>query len=398
MANVIPNANPATTPGQAPNPATTPGQAPNPPVPSPTQALAPEQEGIKSQWLEFFERPETKAALLQFGINVLQPTTPGQSELGHISSAFGGGLEAAGRVQATEREAAKLAEEQAVDREKIAVDREATQAQRDISTERVAGRSSVQGQADVAATKRLKLEIKAEITAAGIEADQALMSKAIELVSEEIVAETAFSGKPVTPQERVARTMAMWQSLGGVKDKKDKGDAVSRPAPTAQGIAAAAETAVERSSDDEAAVQKLMDNGVEESVARNALRKARNTNPIGGAKTFEEAQKGLAARSSGVKAEAQEKKQAASDKRLMENVRKTTTGNLRELGGTGSGGVQRFSTLGTNFSAREKKVILAGVFKTISESPPDVGDKLAALYDLKELKEGFEFLKKLEGR
>lgn len=50
-------------------------------------------------WMDFLTRPEIQAALVQFGMNATQPVAPGQTQLGHITSALGAGFQAAGRVE-----------------------------------------------------------------------------------------------------------------------------------------------------------------------------------------------------------------------------------------------------------------------------------------------------------
>lgn len=45
-------------------------------------------------WMEMMQRPEIRAGLLQFGINALQPVPIGQSGIGGLAAAVGGGAEA----------------------------------------------------------------------------------------------------------------------------------------------------------------------------------------------------------------------------------------------------------------------------------------------------------------
>ena len=63
-----------------------------------------EEQALVSKWEAFFARPETTTALLQFAANVLQPPSPGQSTIGHIAQSAAGGLQAAGRVGAQQKE------------------------------------------------------------------------------------------------------------------------------------------------------------------------------------------------------------------------------------------------------------------------------------------------------
>lgn len=55
-------------------------------------------------WTQFLQTPEIQAALVQFGVNALQPVAPGQTQLGHAAAAMGAGVGAAGRVQQLEYE------------------------------------------------------------------------------------------------------------------------------------------------------------------------------------------------------------------------------------------------------------------------------------------------------
>lgn len=49
------------------------------------------------QWDGWLQRPGNRAALLQFGLNMMQPTAIGQTTGGHIAQAVGAGAEAVGR-------------------------------------------------------------------------------------------------------------------------------------------------------------------------------------------------------------------------------------------------------------------------------------------------------------
>ena len=129
-------------------------------VPPTTQppATPQQQEAIKNQWLELFERPETKAALLQFGVNLLQPRQPGDTAMGQVGRAFGAAGGAVRRVQETRKGAAVTKEKQEVEREKVAVGRE-----RITSAEEIAGRRIISAE---------------ELSKAGIEADVELQEQA----------------------------------------------------------------------------------------------------------------------------------------------------------------------------------------------------------------------------
>lgn len=69
-------------------------------IPNPT----PEQQGgLMQQWKQTLADPAARAAIMQFGLQLSQPTALGQNRLGHIGQAVGAGGEAAARVQANER-------------------------------------------------------------------------------------------------------------------------------------------------------------------------------------------------------------------------------------------------------------------------------------------------------
>lgn len=53
---------------------------------------------MAQQWSDWMDKPGNRAALLQFGIAMLQPMGIGESQIGHFASSIGSGAEAAGRV------------------------------------------------------------------------------------------------------------------------------------------------------------------------------------------------------------------------------------------------------------------------------------------------------------
>ena len=57
-----------------------------------------EMEARTQRNVGLLQRPETRAALMQFAIQVLQPNAPGQSTIGKIAGAVGSGAEASTRV------------------------------------------------------------------------------------------------------------------------------------------------------------------------------------------------------------------------------------------------------------------------------------------------------------
>jgi hypothetical protein len=125
--------------------------------------------GLRNSWMDFLTRPETTAALLQFGASVLQPVGRGQSVLGNVGLAAADAGAAAGRVGA-----------QAQAREQAAL--EAEQKNRQISVqERTAAANEAQTAAQIKAgeaglafdEKKLASDFKVELMKLGIEEKKA---------------------------------------------------------------------------------------------------------------------------------------------------------------------------------------------------------------------------------
>lgn len=55
------------------------------------------KSGVRQAWEQFSAKPENNAALLQFGLAMLQPRAPGQSGIGQFANAVGQGAEASQR-------------------------------------------------------------------------------------------------------------------------------------------------------------------------------------------------------------------------------------------------------------------------------------------------------------
>lgn len=72
-------------------------------APNDTQSADASKSGIRQAWEQFSARPENNAALLQFGLAMLQPRAPGQSGIGQFANAVGQGAEAADRNIATQQ-------------------------------------------------------------------------------------------------------------------------------------------------------------------------------------------------------------------------------------------------------------------------------------------------------
>lgn len=52
-----------------------------------------------SQWDDYLQRPGNRQALLQIGLQMMQPVAMGQSAAGHVGQAIGAGGEAVGRIE-----------------------------------------------------------------------------------------------------------------------------------------------------------------------------------------------------------------------------------------------------------------------------------------------------------
>src|SRR5262245_35045367 len=67
------------------------------PVAADTQSTDNSKSGVRRAWDAFSSRPENTAALLQFGIAMMQPRAQGQSSLGQFANSIGEAGEAATR-------------------------------------------------------------------------------------------------------------------------------------------------------------------------------------------------------------------------------------------------------------------------------------------------------------
>jgi hypothetical protein len=83
-------------------------------VPTPdAQSSDMSKPGLQGAWNKWTSNPANNAALLQFGLAMLQPRSPGQSGVGQFANSIAAGGEAAGRVTANQKaeDAADLTEE-----------------------------------------------------------------------------------------------------------------------------------------------------------------------------------------------------------------------------------------------------------------------------------------------
>ena len=69
---------------------------------------------LRQMWDNWTSRPENNAAMINFGLQMMQPVPAGQSRMGHFGEALGAGLEAGGRVSSQEEARQKVEEEEAL--------------------------------------------------------------------------------------------------------------------------------------------------------------------------------------------------------------------------------------------------------------------------------------------
>lgn len=82
-------------------------------LPSAPQGAPPTTDLAKG-WSDWVARPDNRAALMQFGIAMMQPLGLGETPLSHAASAIGQGGEAAQRVQGQEQKSQELESKQSL--------------------------------------------------------------------------------------------------------------------------------------------------------------------------------------------------------------------------------------------------------------------------------------------
>lgn len=100
-------------------------------APGATPGADPGYESRYNSWMTHLQSPETRAALLQFGIGMLQPRQAGQTFMGQVGTSMGDAGQAAARVGETQRLVAKDQREQTrldqqtrMQNEQLAIDKE----------------------------------------------------------------------------------------------------------------------------------------------------------------------------------------------------------------------------------------------------------------------------------
>lgn len=174
----------ATAPAQSPTPQG-PGvgrlATPAPFTPNPN--VSPEEkENIANGWREVLKKPEAQAALLQFGISMLNPVTPGGGFMQNVGAAIGDAGGAVNRLQTQDREAAAAAAEGS---------RKAFEAQTDrMGVEQKAEQAKLEAETTL---KSKAAEIRAAILQKGMELDNKTFTSILNAKAKEagIVAQNA---------------------------------------------------------------------------------------------------------------------------------------------------------------------------------------------------------------
>lgn len=118
-------------------PASTP--APQAPARAPAQAPAPASSGLTDRLQGFLDKGGNRAALLQFGLQLMQPVPFGQNALGAAASALGSGFEAKGRFEQTEQKESIIEDKRRVEDEKLDIQRKNAESRRIGATKSSAG-------------------------------------------------------------------------------------------------------------------------------------------------------------------------------------------------------------------------------------------------------------------
>ena len=191
--------------------------------PQTQKPASPEDEGnLKNEWMKFLQSTETRAALLQFAVSVLQPRAPGQSTGGAIGNALAQGGQAAARVRdkqeqdqqrqiLNQREERKLELEEekvGISREGVAVDREAIASRESIADKELAARLKIS--ANELAGRRAELQ-------ASLAQDERQFGSKLRADAINKAMATAFEGFDPTlfdnPEQERARRMELAREL-----------------------------------------------------------------------------------------------------------------------------------------------------------------------------------------
>jgi len=83
-------------------------------TPAGTAVDASQKPTLSKLWDNWTSRPENNAALINFGLNMMQPKYPGETGLSHFANAVGAGAEASQRNIGAQEERSKREEEEAL--------------------------------------------------------------------------------------------------------------------------------------------------------------------------------------------------------------------------------------------------------------------------------------------
>lgn len=168
-------------------------QTQQPSTPAPTTKPAPGAGGVPSagapaadrtsssavrSWSDFLGDPKTRAALLQFGVQMLQPVGPGQSLMGAVGEAVGAGGAAADRYQASQNELRQKAYELQTQRQTAESEAALRQAQGEYYRSTGAARLGMVDVRKMAPEGRASVALLARITAL----EKATSPQAVELI------------------------------------------------------------------------------------------------------------------------------------------------------------------------------------------------------------------------
>jgi hypothetical protein len=119
-----------------------------------------QQGNLRKAWDSWTSRPENNAAMINFGLQLMQPIAPGQSRLGHYAEAIGAGAEGSSRNVAAQEERAKEEAKQEI------AEREEARKETETGYYGQAVKSQAAARADTGGIKALAAKNKAYATAA----------------------------------------------------------------------------------------------------------------------------------------------------------------------------------------------------------------------------------------
>lgn len=94
------------------------GASVQPPAAAAAPGMTP-QNDLHAKWMAHLTDPQVRAALMQFGVGMLQPRNNGQTFAGQVGQSIAEGGQAAARVQTTQLEIGKQARQEARDQARL---------------------------------------------------------------------------------------------------------------------------------------------------------------------------------------------------------------------------------------------------------------------------------------